>query len=138
MTDTLGPLRPDEEKLFAGQPKGFPLGDFNIDDVMLPEGDDFGVPSDDDSIGDEEIETETGFGSVIGEPPVAGGLCHSRGRCMHVNTLHGEQSTLASSQSQEDLLRIAQEEIPEVLSLPCALLQSWTTCPECLRRSWRS
>ncbi len=52
--------------MFVGQPKGFPLGDFNLDDVMLPEGEDFGVPSDDDSIGDEEIETETGFGSVIG------------------------------------------------------------------------
>lgn len=67
MTDTLGPLRPDEEKLFEGQPKGFPLGEFNLDDVMLPDGKDFGVESDDDSIADEEIETETGFGSVIGE-----------------------------------------------------------------------
>ena len=68
MAETLGPLRPNEEKLFEGQPKGFPLGDFNLEDVMLPEGEDFGVASDDDSIGDEEIETETGFGSVIGEP----------------------------------------------------------------------
>ena len=68
MAETLGPLRPNEEKLFEGQPKGFPLGDFNLEDVMLPEGEDFGIASDDDSIGDEEIETETGFGSVIGEP----------------------------------------------------------------------
>ena len=34
---------------------------------MLPEGEDMGIPSDDDSIGEDEIETETGFGSVIGE-----------------------------------------------------------------------
>jgi len=69
MADTLGPLRPDEEKIYEGQPKGFPLGDYKtyLEDIMLPEGDDLGIPSDDDSIGDDEIETETGFGSVIGE-----------------------------------------------------------------------
>ena len=66
MADTLGPLRPDEEKLFEGQPRGFPLSDFNIDDVMLPEGDDFGVVSDDDSIDEEELQTESGYGSVVG------------------------------------------------------------------------
>ena len=49
--------------------KGFPLGDYKtyLEDVMLPEGEDMGIPSDDDSIGEDEIETETGFGSVIGE-----------------------------------------------------------------------
>lgn len=69
MADTLGPLRPDEEKIYEGQPKGFPLGDYKtyLEDIMLPEGDDLGIPSDDDSIGEDEIETETGFGSVIGE-----------------------------------------------------------------------
>lgn len=68
MADTLGPLRPDEERLFRGQPNGFPLGDYNtyLQDVMLPEGNDFGVVSDDDSIDEDDIETETGFGSVIG------------------------------------------------------------------------
>jgi hypothetical protein len=71
MADTLGPLRPDEEKIYEGQPKGFPLGDYKtyLEDIMLPEGDDLGIPSDDDSIGEDEIETETGFGSVIGENP---------------------------------------------------------------------
>ena len=69
MADTLGPLRPDEERLFEGQPRGFPLGDYKtyLEDVMLPEGNDFGVLSDDDSIDEDEIETETGFGSVIGK-----------------------------------------------------------------------
>ena len=33
----MGPLRPDEERMFHGQPKGFPLSDFNVEDVMLPE-----------------------------------------------------------------------------------------------------
>lgn len=36
-------LRPEEEKMFEGQPRGFPFGDFNIADVMLPEGDDMGI-----------------------------------------------------------------------------------------------
>ena len=30
-------MRPEEERLFQGQPKGFPLGDFAVEDVMLPE-----------------------------------------------------------------------------------------------------
>ena len=76
MTDTLGPLRPDEEKLYEGQPKGFPLGDYQsyLEDVMLPEGNDFGIVSDDDSIDEDEIETETGFGSVIGKVQPAEGV----------------------------------------------------------------
>ena len=62
-------LRPDEEKLFEGQPKGFPLGGFNIDDVMLPEGDNMGIESEDDDDVEDEIEAESGFGSVIGDSP---------------------------------------------------------------------
>ena len=81
MADTLGPLRPDEEKLYEGQPKGFPLGDYKtyLEDVMLPEGEDMGIPSDDDSIGEDEIETETGFGSVIGKCLLLAGVRHIRG-----------------------------------------------------------
>lgn len=41
---TVHRLHPDEEKLFQGQPRGFPFGDFDIADVMLPEGDDMGIP----------------------------------------------------------------------------------------------
>lgn len=67
MADVLLPLRPDEEKMFFGQPKGFPLADFEINDVMLPDDDDLGIESEDDEIAEDEIETETGFGSVIGE-----------------------------------------------------------------------
>jgi translation initiation factor 3 subunit B len=60
-------LRPDEEKLFEGQPKGFPFGDFDIDDVMLPEGDDMGFPSDDEGADQEdEVKAESGFGNVVG------------------------------------------------------------------------
>lgn len=58
-------LRPDEEKLFQGQPKGFPFGDFDISDVMLPEGDDMDIPSDDDEVQEEDVQTDSGFGNVL-------------------------------------------------------------------------
>jgi hypothetical protein len=49
--------------------QGFPFDDFDLHDVMLPEDEgDFGYASDDDEIDEEEVVTETGFGSVIGEP----------------------------------------------------------------------
>ena len=57
-------MRPDGS--FEGQPKGFPFEDFEFEDVMLPEDDDMGIPSEDDEVAEEELETETGFGSVIG------------------------------------------------------------------------
>ncbi len=51
--------------------QGFPFDDFDLNDVMLPESEgDFGYPSDDDELDEEEIVTETGFGSVIGERTV--------------------------------------------------------------------
>ncbi len=59
-------LRPDEEKLYEGQPRGFPLEGFQVEDVMLPEDDDMGIPSEDELDDEEEIESESGFGSVIG------------------------------------------------------------------------
>ena len=67
MADVLLPLRSEEEKLYVGQPKGFPLGqEFDINNVMLPEGEDLGIESEEDEIDEEEIDTETGFGAVIG------------------------------------------------------------------------
>lgn len=59
-------IRPEEAKLFEGQPSGFPFGDFDIEDVMLPEDDDMGIPSDDDVEEEEEVHTESGFGNIIG------------------------------------------------------------------------
>ena len=47
--------------------QGFPFEGFHMEDVMLPEDDDMGIPSDDDEEDEEEIQTETGFGSVVGE-----------------------------------------------------------------------
>lgn len=47
--------------------QGFPFGDFHLEDVMLPEDDDMGVPSDEDDDLEEEVKTETGFGCVVGE-----------------------------------------------------------------------
>lgn len=53
--------------MFEGQPKGFPFGDFDLADVMLPENDDMGIPSDSDEDGQEEdIQTASGFGNVLG------------------------------------------------------------------------
>ena len=64
----LSDLTAEEERQFAqGQPRGFPFDpDFRMEDVMLPENDDMGIPSEDDEVAEEEIQTETGFGSVIG------------------------------------------------------------------------
>lgn len=52
--------------MFEGQPKGFPFGDFDLGDVMLPEDDDMGIPSDSGEDGqEEELKTESGFGNVL-------------------------------------------------------------------------
>lgn len=54
-------LRPDEEKLYEGQPRGFPFGEFNLEDVMLPETDsDFGVASEEEEEEEEEVGTRKG------------------------------------------------------------------------------
>jgi translation initiation factor 3 subunit B len=58
-------LRPGEEKLFEGQPKGFPFGDFDLEDVMLPEGSDLGVESGSDEEDADEAGEESGFATVI-------------------------------------------------------------------------
>lgn len=61
-------LKPDEEKMFEGQPQGFPFGDFDLEDVMLPEGDDnFGFPSEEEEEEEEDAQTESGFANVLGE-----------------------------------------------------------------------
>lgn len=53
--------------MFEGQPKGFPFGDFDLEDVMLPEDDDMGIPSDTDDDGQEEdVQAESGFANVLG------------------------------------------------------------------------
>ena len=57
-------LSVEEEKMFEGQPRGFPFGDFDVADVMLPDGDTMGIPSDDEEE-EELIETETGFGHIV-------------------------------------------------------------------------
>lgn len=66
-TTTSSGLRPGEEKLFPGQPRGFPFGEFDVEDVMLPDGDDMGIASDESDSGEAAPSAETGFGSVIGE-----------------------------------------------------------------------
>ena len=46
---------------------GFPYDAFNIEDAMLPADDDMGIPSEDDEEVEQDVQTETGFGCVIGE-----------------------------------------------------------------------
>lgn len=59
-------LTAEEQHMFEGQPRGFPFGDFDLEDVMLPEDDDMGIPSDTDEDGQEEdVQAESGFGNVL-------------------------------------------------------------------------
>jgi translation initiation factor 3 subunit B len=55
-----------QRELFPEQPEGYPLEEFDIYDINLPDNDDLGIQSDDDNIDEEDIATETGFGSVVG------------------------------------------------------------------------
>ena len=53
-------------ELFKDQPSGFPIdSDLDLRQIVLPEDDDMGINSDDEADG-EEVETESGFGSIIG------------------------------------------------------------------------
>lgn len=52
-------------ELFPDYPTGFPFEGFDFDNLQLPDDDDFGVPSDEDDVEEDEVEAETGFGSVI-------------------------------------------------------------------------
>ena len=50
-----------------GQPHGFPFGDFDLADVMLHEDDDMGIPSGSDEEQEEDLQTDSGFGNLLGE-----------------------------------------------------------------------
>jgi len=52
-------------KLDPDKLHGFPWDGFDIEQVQLPEGEDFGLPSDDEQDEEQEVITESGFGSVI-------------------------------------------------------------------------
>lgn len=51
-------------EMFPSQPEGFPFENFDLMEVVMPD-DDMGVTSDNDDVDEGELETETGFGSVI-------------------------------------------------------------------------
>jgi translation initiation factor 3 subunit B len=59
-------------QLFKDQPVGFPYEGFLVEELILPDGDDMGVPSEDEDVMEEETDFETGFGSVIGAGSVNG------------------------------------------------------------------
>lgn len=66
--------------MFIGQPRGFPFGDFDVADVMLPDGDDMGIPSEDEEE-EEIVETETGFGNIVGTWCSQACLTNMKGSC---------------------------------------------------------
>ena len=145
------------EKLFEGQPKGFPFHDFEVDDIMLPDGDDMDIPSDDDDAADEEeIQAESGFGSVIGAalprplpppPPCCRPRPHSVWRKLGwqlsapVITSTIEMVLLALTQMLRrpiatlavSLWRRHHSELPALHAV-----QWWTICRRCPRRSMPS
>ena len=61
------------KELFPEQPPGFPFESCDIMDVILPKGDDLGIKSEDEDIGEADVRTESGFGSVVGECVGGGG-----------------------------------------------------------------
>lgn len=51
------------------QPPGFPFEGYDLEELILPDGDDMDIRSDDEASEEEEMETVSGFGSVIGASP---------------------------------------------------------------------
>ncbi|GLI69794.1 hypothetical protein VaNZ11_014493 [Volvox africanus] len=51
--------------LFPDMPPGFPFENFDLEELILPTGDDMGIKSDDDDIKEEDIQTQSGFGSCL-------------------------------------------------------------------------
>lgn len=52
-------------EMFPSQPEGFPFENFDLMDVAISGDDDMGIASDSDDVDEGELETESGFGSVI-------------------------------------------------------------------------
>lgn len=51
--------------LFPDMPPGFPYENFELEELILPSGDDMGIRSDEDDVKEEDVQTESGFGSVV-------------------------------------------------------------------------
>ncbi|KIZ03095.1 Eukaryotic translation initiation factor 3 subunit B [Monoraphidium neglectum] len=62
--DAIDPLKLAAQ-LFRDQPAGFPFEGFDVEELILPDGDDMDIRSDEDESEEEELETASGFGSVI-------------------------------------------------------------------------
>lgn len=80
------PIDPMEvaAQLFPDLPPGFPYENFETQELILPDGEDMGIKSDDDAINEDEIQTDTGFGACVGKSRVClpGCLCcHSCDSC---------------------------------------------------------
>ena len=97
---------------------GFPYDAFNIEDAMLPADDDMGIPSEDDEEVEQDVQTETGFGCVIG-----GGTLGRRWLCRWLAVRQGSRQGLAAAGvgQQQGLLAGAGK-----LSRPClTLIATW-------------
>ncbi|PNW85513.1 hypothetical protein CHLRE_03g190100v5 [Chlamydomonas reinhardtii] len=53
------------KQLYPDLPQGFPYDNFDLEELILPPGDDMGIKSDDDDVRDEDVQTQSGFGSCI-------------------------------------------------------------------------
>jgi translation initiation factor 3 subunit B len=54
------------KSLAEGQPRGFPFGEFDVEDVLIPDGEDLGIRSDDEGDDDEvEASQDSGFGNIV-------------------------------------------------------------------------
>jgi hypothetical protein len=65
-------VRPHPTCCPRDQPPGFPFEGYDLEELILPDGDDMGINSGDDASEEEEVEAESGFGSVIGAQPGPG------------------------------------------------------------------
>lgn len=65
MAEVIDPLDVARQ-MYEDYPPGFPFDNFDVAELILPDGDDMGIPSEDEEGDEEQLETETGFGSVIG------------------------------------------------------------------------
>lgn len=85
-------------ELFKNMPEGFPYENYDLEDIEVPEGDDMGIPDVNDAGDEEDVETESGFGSLIGKD--AHFLCQhslSKQRQISLQCMHKRQTERTAS-----------------------------------------
>eukprot|EP01025_Chloroclados_australasicus_P055726 TRINITY_DN6817_c0_g2_i3.p1 TRINITY_DN6817_c0_g2~~TRINITY_DN6817_c0_g2_i3.p1 ORF type:complete len:743 (-),score=100.25 TRINITY_DN6817_c0_g2_i3:302-2470(-) len=91
---------PDRETLaereYFNQPTNFPFGDFDLDEVVLPDDDDIGIPSEDEELEEEQLfQEDTGFEKfvIVDNIPVVGDDKYQKLRD-HLFKLFGKVGTI--------------------------------------------